>query len=149
MKSFAIRGVPLAMQRDGWWLESAPPKGTPKLKATEGSWTRPFMLVALIALGDMLLWDVTAGLSVAVFAIALVMGAIGAWHSNIAPQRLKMVAMGTLLSVLPVVELVQPLSLLVLTIGGIRHFGVSVRGAAAQVGPCVCAAVDGRPPTHD
>ncbi len=75
------------------------------------------MLVALIALGDMLLWDVTAGLSVAVFAIALVMGAIGAWHSNIAPQRLKMVAMGTLLSVLPVVELVQPLSLLVLTIG--------------------------------
>ena len=103
MKSYVIRGVPMAMQRDGWWLSNAEPAGKAIKHAGETVWMRPLLLVALIALADFLLWDVAAGLSLAVFAIALVGAAALVIDPTLNKRKLSMIGMGTLLCVLPIV----------------------------------------------
>lgn len=117
MKSFVVRGVPAAMQRDGWWLAAPPRVQRPEIRQTDRPWLRPLLLVALIALGDILLWDVQAGLSLAVFAVALVLAALSLVRPGMPARRLVLIAMLTLLAVLPVIELVQPLSVLILAAG--------------------------------
>lgn len=117
MKSYVIRGVPMAMQRDGWWLSNAQPAGKAIRHAGETVWMRPLLLIALIALADVLLWNVAAGVSLAVFCIALVGAAVLVIDPSLNTRKLQMVGMGTLLCVLPIVELVQPLSVLILVAG--------------------------------
>jgi hypothetical protein len=117
MKAYVIRGVPMAMQRDGWWLSNAQPAGKAMKQAGETMWMRPLLLIALIALADSLLWDVAAGLSLAVFVIALAGAAVLVIDPTLNARKLRIVGMGTLLCVLPVVELVQPLSVLILCAG--------------------------------
>ena len=78
MKTFLIRGVPPAVQQDSWWLNAAPdaPEETELHGgARSGSW-QPALLLVLIALGDVLIWQVVPGLSLAVFGGALLLAAL-------------------------------------------------------------------------
>lgn len=119
MKTFLIRGVPLAMQRDGWWLNAPPPKGnaaTGRCKP-DPMQLAPALLIPLIGLGDVLVWQVVPGLSLAVFGAALVLAALWIAGARVSGQRQAIVAGGSLLALLPLVELVQPLSFLIAVIG--------------------------------
>jgi len=114
MKTTLIKGVPLSMQQDGWWLTPPPPSdeaNDPK-RVSRPLPKHAIALVALIALGDILMWGVTPGLSLAVFGVAVFMFAALLWPHDIAPQRLAVSAGVALLALLPLAELVQPLSLL-------------------------------------
>lgn len=78
-------------------------------------------LLALVFLADVLFWGHAPGLSLAIFALALFAAALRA--------RPRPVALAVLvLAVLPVVEFVQPLSVLILALG-------LVTGLALQAGP--------------
>ena len=119
MKTFLIRGVPMAMQQDGWWLNApptAPKMGTAKGQQLSDGW-RIGLLIGLIALGDILIWDVMPGLSLVVFGAAVVAAALWITGSKVCTHRQMLVVGGTALALLPMVELVQPLSLLIAIIG--------------------------------
>lgn len=120
MKTFLIRGVPLAMQQDGWWLNApAKPMARCNEPTRQGMPWRIGLLGALMALGDVLVWQVQPGLSLAVFAIALVIAAV-ALAGRMTKRQGMGVAGGSLLVFLPLVEMVQPLS-----------FGIAVAGGSA------------------
>ena len=119
MKTFLSRAVPMAMQRDGWWLNARPAQGdvlTGRGKRDRMQWA-PALLIPLIGLGDVLVWQVVPGLSLAVFGAALVMAALWIGGARVSGQRLAIVAGGSLLALLPLVELVQPLSFLIAVLG--------------------------------
>ena len=119
MKTFLIRGVPVAMQRDGWWLNAPPSQDTPtapRSSADPARWA-PALLIPLIALGDVLVWQVVPGLSLAAFGAVLVMAALWIAGPRVSSQRQALVAGGSVLALLPLVELVQPLSLLIAVVG--------------------------------
>lgn len=119
MKTFLIRGVPLAMQQDGWRMNrdarSDNPVRDSASKVPEIG--RLALLISLIALGDVLVWQVLPGLSLAVFGAAIVLAALWVAGKRISGQRLTLVAGGSVLALLPLVELVQPLSLLIAVCG--------------------------------
>lgn len=119
MKTFLIRGVPLAMQQDGWWMHSdaAAKDPAPGSETKVPEMGRLALLIPLIALGDVLVWQVMPGLSLAVFGVAIVLAALWVAGRRISGQRLALVAGGSLLALLPLVELVQPLSLLIAICG--------------------------------
>ena len=119
MKTFLIRGVPLAMQQDGWWIND---DKSSERDARDGMSKAPevgrlTLLIPLIALGDVLVWQVLPGLSLAVFGVAIILAALWIAGRQISGQRLALVAGGSLLALLPLVELVQPLSLLIAICG--------------------------------
>ncbi|MBD3665757.1 DUF4153 domain-containing protein [Sulfitobacter aestuariivivens] len=120
MKTFLIRGVPEALQQDGWWL-NAPPPQPPARTAARGATQPPVwragLLLALIALGDLLVWQVAPGLSLAVFGAALVLAAILAVEVTLSLRAQGQIAAGLTLALCPLVELVQPLSLLIAVLG--------------------------------
>ncbi|QGX97012.1 hypothetical protein EI983_01465 [Roseovarius faecimaris] len=111
MKTFLVRGVPISIQQDGWWMDGpvkrppAPPgKDAPGNRARM---ERPLLLLALVALADALLWGVAPGLSLFVFGAvvllaALVMAEGRGWGG---------VILGVVLG-LPVLEQAQVLSVL-------------------------------------
>lgn len=117
MKAYLVRGVPMRMQQDGWWLgtpENAPNDTT---HAQRPMPLRTGALLALIALGDALFWGVSPGLSLAVFALICVLTACVLMWRRIARDRLVLASGLTFLSVLPVVEMVQPVSVAFLCAG--------------------------------
>tara|TARA_R110002072_G_scaffold7161_14_gene39360 strand:+ start:2271 stop:3743 length:1473 start_codon:yes stop_codon:yes gene_type:complete len=116
-----MRGVPLAMQQDGWWINGNTKADGPAQDSASKAPDigRLALLIPLIALGDVLVWQVLPGLSLAVFGVAIVLAALWVAGKRISGQRFALVAGGSLLALLPLVELVQPLSLL------IAFFGVS------------------------
>lgn len=119
MKAYLVRGVPLSMQRDGWWIS-----GTDRTAPT-GSYTaespHPYgpiiMLLALIFVGDVLLWSVNPGLSLAVFGALIILGAWAVSAEKLPLVKAIKVVAVTVFAILPVVEHVQSLSLLWLFIG--------------------------------
>ena len=119
MKTFLVRGVPLAMQQDGWWMSGDARTRKPAREDTSKvpEIGRLALLVPLIALGDVLVWQVLPGLSLAVFGATIVVAALWAAGRRISGQRFTLVAGGTVLALLPLVELVQPLSLLIAVCG--------------------------------
>lgn len=117
MKALTIPGVPLAMQQDGWWLDTPADKTEQRCKTRRADGGKALLLLALIALGDMLVWDTAAGLNIAVFFGAVLFAGLGlAWPRLSARTRVG-IAAGVVLSLLPLVELVQPLSLLIALAG--------------------------------
>lgn len=68
----------MAVQQDGWWLSGPPQRTTATKPAQAGlpNTGRLWLLLALIALGDHLVWQVAPGLSLAVFGAALVLAAL-------------------------------------------------------------------------
>lgn len=119
MKTFLIRGVPLAMQQDGWWMDGNTRADTrdPEAASKTPQTGRLALLIPLIALGDVLVWQVLPGLSLAVFGAAIVVAALWVAGKQISGQRFGLVAGGSVLALLPLVELVQPLSLLIAICG--------------------------------
>lgn len=109
---FPPTGLPQTLARDGWWFEAEP---APDHAPQRASALPPAGLLglALVALGDLLFWGQAAGLSVAVFALAL----FGAALMLRPTRRWKAPLAVLVLACLPVVEMVQPLSLLLLGLG--------------------------------
>ncbi len=116
MKTATIRGVPPSVQRDGWWMDRLERKPSPDPDARRSEPLGFLLLLALLALGDALFWQVIPGLSIALFALCLVGGALLS-VSYLSPARVRIICLVTAMSVLPVVELVQPLSVLLLVLG--------------------------------
>jgi|TARA_B110000908_G_scaffold172377_1_gene239416 hypothetical protein len=117
MDYFEVRGVPTAMAQDGWWLSDASETPRKRTGVSEGPWLRILLLVVLIALADVLMWQVAAGVSLAVFGIAMVTAAILVVEPGMNRRRLAICSMTALLSVLPIVEIVQPLTVIILSVG--------------------------------
>lgn len=109
---FPPTGLPEALARDGWWFDAPLP---PQRKPQRARVLPPagMALLGLLALGDLLFWGHAPGLSVAVFALAL----FGAGVTLRRPARWKGPLALMALAVLPVLELVQPLSLALLGFG--------------------------------
>ncbi len=104
---WVIHGVPLAIAKDGWWLANPQPPATPGIQTARRPW---IALLLLIALADLLFYRQTLGLSLALFALAIFAATM---TSRPRPRALALLT----LSVLPVVDYVQPLSLAILVLG--------------------------------
>lgn len=103
---WGVHGVPMALQQDGWWLDDgpAPPQARPRAK-------RPLIaLILLVGLADILFWGHTPGLSLALYAAAIFAAALTR------PPRPPALIVLTL-AALPVIDHVQPLSLMFLALG--------------------------------
>ncbi|SFJ85960.1 DUF4173 domain-containing protein [Jannaschia pohangensis] len=117
-----IRGLPRRLAQDGWWMtqagEAAPPPpptgpvtpGTTGRRGVEGA----ALLLALIALGDLLFWDAAPGLSLALFAVAVFAAAIVTIGAT---AGLALPLLTLLFAILPVIETVQTLSVAILLAG--------------------------------
>lgn len=117
---YTVRGLPGSIATDGWWLDMPPgTSGPPGGKAGTGAGLvgsggghRPaFTLVVLILIADLLFWNHDLGLSLAIFAAAVFAAAV----VDVRPRReLVRPALMLVLGALPVIEHVQPLSLVFL-----------------------------------
>lgn len=121
MKTTTLRGVPRAMRRDGWWIDTFERRGSRDDQDLPRDMRKPLMLLALVALADAMVWQVVPGLSLAFFALCLVGAACLMAHS-LSPQRAIAAGATTVLAVAPVVELVQPLSLVLCAFGLVLSF---------------------------
>ncbi|WP_235216148.1 DUF4173 domain-containing protein [Ruegeria halocynthiae] len=121
-----INGVPDCIRLDGWWLacsvadargDTGKQEETPqKTTALRHPVTIPVLLV-LVLLADWLFWGHSPGLSIALFALVL-SAAILAMRSGGVTHREWVIALGCeLICNLPVVEQIQPLSLMFTGIG--------------------------------
>lgn len=118
-------GVPQSIRTDGWWLREPNP-GTPSLQRGSGAarWPQPTLVVGLVALADLMFWGRAPGISLALFALAVLAAAYVQ-----APLRRVWVrpALMLIFGALPVVEYVQPFSVaflavsLVLALIWLRH----------------------------
>jgi hypothetical protein len=126
MSDYLLRGIPRSILQDAWWLsvpDDLPPTGDipciPNEKALAGPGPRHvgIALFGLILLADWLFFDHPVGLSLAAFASVLAVVCLAvSRHAADAQQwlcRLGLLA----LTVLPVIEEVQALSLGVLGVG--------------------------------
>lgn len=119
MQTFTIRGLPQSLAMDSWWLgtdaQPSPPGATSDSGAPAAR--RPVRaagLLLLVVLADHLFWGYRAGLSLGLFAAAiLAVGTVGLRPAH----RLVRPALLFLLAALPLLEHVQLLSLLFLVVG--------------------------------
>lgn len=127
MKTYLVRGVPASLQFDGWWMDGTlPPRpALPQTPARRGRhpMLAPGLLVALIALSDILIWQVTPGLSLALFGLVLLAAAL--WMTG--GRGWGGLVLGAV-AFLPVIEHVQALSL------GFCALGVLLGGAWIALG---------------
>ncbi len=116
MGQLIVRGVPSSILQDSWWLDT-PNRAPNSSDGATGQGNRQAVgaLAVLVALADILLLDYSPGISVAVFALAIA-GAVwmlrGRQRGQVGPTLLM------ILSILPVVEYVQALSVAFLIGGG-------------------------------
>lgn len=138
MTQQVLSGVPLSMQQDGWWLDQ-PPAGAARRdqnrRRRDG--VKAGLLVALIAAGDVLVWQAAPTLSLAVFFFLVVLAGLAVAWPRLSPRGRIGIASGGVLCVLPLIETVQPLSILIAlgglavlcaALAGLRH-GDLMRGA--------------------
>ncbi|MEP4194048.1 MAG: DUF4173 domain-containing protein [Aliishimia sp.] len=104
------------MQQDEWWL-SPPPKPVDETPTHEAAYWQLGVLAALIAAGDVLMWGVVPGLSLTVFAGLCIVAAMLAWPHKLSRRTVFLSSGIAVLSILPIVELVQPLSIMILMTG--------------------------------
>ncbi len=116
MKTAVMKGVPLSMQRDGWWMDGVKPPSRKRTVPADTNMSKALFLLAMIAFGDAMVWHVWPGLSLAVLTMAIV-GAAMLLAPGLTPRRKQFCFLGTVMAVLPVVELMQPLSVLMLCFG--------------------------------
>ena len=110
-----IHGVPMTIHRDGWWLDDGPaqPAGTRQRRL------RPLaLLLVLILLADVLFYRQSVGLSLALFALALVAAA-----QRRTPRPAPLAVL--ILSLLPVIDHVQLLSVVIFCFGLIISIAMS------------------------
>ncbi len=119
MKTYLIRGVPMQMQQDGWWMDGAASRYQNRAQHRKEPPipTRVLLLFVLIVLGDVLVWQIVPGVSLAVFGGVLLAAALcrlAKWRGQ---RHLFAVTAGGVLAFLPLVELVQPLSVVIAVAG--------------------------------
>ncbi|QUJ76518.1 DUF4173 domain-containing protein [Sulfitobacter albidus] len=110
MKTVLLSGVPQSLRTDAWWMDGAPAPQRAG-RAREGWQLRCGLLVVLLALGDWLVWQAVPGLSLAVFALALVAAAVAMWR-----RRVWVLGIGAV-AALPLVEVVNPLTVMIAVMG--------------------------------
>ncbi len=108
MGQFIVRGVPASVLQDSWWFDAPEQKGN-RSDGSLGPGKRHAVggLAILVALADVLFLDYAPGVSLAIFALAVagvIWVLLGRRTGLIGPAVL------LVLSVLPVVEYVQALS---------------------------------------
>ena len=124
MSGYTVRGLPRGLARDAWWIAADSRSG-----ATDGIRHSPVvtqgafaLLTGLIVLIDVLLWRATApGLSLVVVIVVLAAAAQFCLSHRLSRHGIMMGWAGIGLGVLPLVEVVQPLSI-AFAIGGLLHF---------------------------
>jgi hypothetical protein len=129
-KEWVVRGVPQALQRDMWWLTAERdmpqgPKRDHRIASGAGGGGPAVALVALVALADFLFFRHAAGLSLPVFAAAVLGAAmaISPAHARLSP------ALVLLFASLPVVDYVQLLSVAILGLGLMSSLVMATGGA--------------------
>jgi hypothetical protein len=110
-------GVPLAMQQDGRGLDDVAPATRRRQIDRRWGGVKAGLLAILIALGDVLVWGAVPGLNLAILAFGVVMAGLSVAWPRLAPRPRIAVAAGAVLALLPLVELVQPLSVLIALVG--------------------------------
>lgn len=134
-REWVIRGVPPGLMRDMWWLAASSDGPTGPVEApwpslAEGARGRAGALMALVALADWLFFGQAVGLSLAVFAAAVL-----AADMVLAPGRERLrPALLLLVAALPVVEHVQALSLAILGLGLVVSLVWASAGTEALAG---------------
>lgn len=135
-RTLLITGLPTRLARDGWWLDAPPPGKIDDAPATPSRLPYWAGLLSLVALADWLFWHHQPGVSLAVFAGAILAVA----SADIRPRRaLRRPAFLLLLAAAPVIDHVQPLSVTFLALGlaaaliWTRRFGLSPDDMAAGV----------------
>ena len=115
--------IPRGFHHDGWWMspdvEVDLPSGAQRDASVNSRPLRVFLLMALLltAAADWLFWGYETGLSLAIFALLVGAGTLAVFYEEVDFSR-KGIAMGILtISVLPVIEMVQALSVLFLLVG--------------------------------
>ena len=133
MSERVFEGVPRALVLDGWWMSAdtqfEEPKSRPQLRDHWGSRTRRrlVLLLALLALADILFFQQAIGISLAVFAIAIfAAAALDDDDFQLRAGPIVVLALG----LLPIVDYVQFFSVVFLGAGVIvsvawQRFGVS------------------------
>lgn len=123
MSGYIVRGLPRGLAKDAWWMAADSRSG-----ATDGVRPLPAMtqgafpvLIALIVLMDVMLWQVTPGLSLVVVIIALAAAAQFCLGRRLSRRGMMLGWGGIALGILPLVEVVQPLSIS-FAIAGLLHF---------------------------
>ncbi len=115
MGQFIVRGVPATVLQDSWWLDAPSNEPSQGADKTEQRNRHAVIgLVVLIVLADVLFFDHVLGISLAVFAlvVAVVVCVLLRRRAGLSGPAILL-----LLSVLPVVEYVQALSLAFLIAG--------------------------------
>ncbi|MEO9650420.1 MAG: DUF4173 domain-containing protein [Roseobacter sp.] len=111
-------GVPYCLAMDAWWLteeENVTRKNLLLGLSVRKTFIRPSIgLVVLVTLGDFLFWGFRPGFSLAIFALAIFTIAN---QRNFSLARCARPMALMLLSILPVLEYVQPLSVMILSLG--------------------------------
>ncbi|MEC3861309.1 DUF4173 domain-containing protein [Mesobacterium sp. TK19101] len=122
-QTLTLRGLPATLARDGWWLATEThPLGTAQPPLSPGSARsatgpgprRAGMLLALVLLADLLFWRHAPGLSLAVFAAAIF---AVAWIVSTPRRNTALPALVLIVSALPVLDYVQPVSVFLLLLG--------------------------------
>lgn len=118
---FTVRGIPTSLAMDGWWLNCT--EDTTSTEEIEGAYhtdykrkTKPdfplFKIVLLVLLADFLFWQHGLGISMAIYVFA-----IFGLATNKVPLKSRVgPTMLLLFGVMPVVEYVQLLSLMFLSV---------------------------------
>ena len=104
------------MQRDGWWMDGIERKPGEDPHNLPRDMRGPFIIMALIALADAMVWQVAPGLSLVVMSLT-VTGAACQMAQTLSPERVITAGVMAFLAVAPAIELVQPLSLFLLFVG--------------------------------
>lgn len=109
-KTVMLEGVPRALAMDAWWLDGPTDRGGPQGQARLPG---PARLVILVLMADLLFWDHDVGLSLAIFAVAaFLLATLGSQPLRVLAYPLGLLALGAA----PVIELVQPLSVVFLVL---------------------------------
>lgn len=131
MKVFLVNGVPRSVQQDGWWMSAdvprrpRPPSSSAAAGKPDVGSARLAALAALVALADILIWQVTPGISLGVFFLALLGVAMLLLGKSLTFGRAGAALAMAGLSLIPLIEQVQALSVMIAALGV---------GAAAVVG---------------
>lgn len=117
-----VRGVPERLAKDGWWLEA-------ETGARPARWLLGLLVLASVALADLLIWDVSAGLGLVAWIMAVAAVAqIVLWDQG--DLRRALLAWSILLvALVPAVELVQVLSALFAVLGLLAFAAIMAVGA--------------------
>ena len=117
MTTGTFRGVPLSMQQDGWWLDTPEGPRRDMRSTNKRDGRKAGLLEALIAVGDLLVWDAAPALSFALLALLIVIAGLALAWPRLSPRARFGIGAGAVLAVLPLIEMVQPLSTIIALTG--------------------------------